>query len=290
MKLLSFVHKGRESWGAQIGEGAAAAIVDLGKETSYPSLVSFIASPDYARREEVIKGKVPTIPLSEIRYLPVIPKPEKIILLVRNYLDHHQEVVAAGLQRELSKHPPIFMRYWQSQVGHNEPIIRPKCSVELDWEGEMAIIIGRGGRHIPESEAMSHIAGYALYNDASIREYQFHAKQIAAGKNFVGTGPFGPYMVTPDEVPDPNNLKLEVRLNGNVMQSSNTSMLIFKIPTLINYCSTIWNLEPGDVIVTGTPGGVGWSRKPPVFMKHGDVCEVEIERLGILRNPVVDEI
>ena len=290
MKLLSFVHKGRESWGAQIGERAAAAIVDLGKETSYPSLVSFIASPDYARREEVIKGKVPTIPLSEIRYLPVIPKPEKIILLVRNYLDHHQEVVAAGLQRELSKHPPIFMRYWQSQVGHNEPIIRPKCSVELDWEGEMAIIIGRGGRHIPESEAMSHIAGYALYNDASIREYQFHAKQIAAGKNFVGTGPFGPYMVTPDEVPDPNNLKLEVRLNGKVMQSSNTSMLIFKIPTLINYCSTIWNLEPGDVIVTGTPGGVGWSRKPPIFMKHGDVCEVEIERLGILRNPVVDVI
>ena len=289
MKLLSFVHNGRESWGAQIGEGASTAIVDLGKETSYPSLVSFIASPDYARREEVIKGKVPTIPLSEIRYLPVIPKPEKIILLVRNYLDHHQEVVAAGLQRELSKHPPIFMRYWQSQVGHNEPIIRPKCSVELDWEGEMAIIIGRGGRHIPESEAMSHIAGYALYNDASIREYQFHAKQIAAGKNFVGTGPFGPYMVTPDEVPDPNNLKLEVRLNGKVMQSSNTSMLIFKIPTLINYCSTIWNLEPGDVIVTGTPGGVGWSRKPPVFMKHGDVCEVEIERLGILRNPVVDE-
>ena len=289
MKLLSFTHKGRESWGAQIGDGANAAIIDLGKETTYPTLVAFIASPDYARREEVIKGKAATIPLSEIKYLPVIPKPEKIILLVRNYLDHHQEVVAAGLQRELSKHPPIFMRYWQSQVGHNEPIIRPKCSIELDWEGEMAIIIGKGGRHIPESEAMRHIAGYALYNDASIREYQFHAKQIAAGKNFVGTGPFGPYMVTPEEIPDPNNLKLEVRLNGKVMQSSNTSMLIFKIPTLINYCSTIWHLEPGDVIVTGTPGGVGWSRKPPVFMKHGDVCEVEIEKLGILRNPIVDE-
>jgi 2-keto-4-pentenoate hydratase/2-oxohepta-3-ene-1,7-dioic acid hydratase in catechol pathway len=289
MKLLSFTHKGRESWGAQIGEGAGAAIIDLGKETAYPTLQAFIASPDYARREEVIKGKQATIPLGQIKYLPVIPKAEKIILLVRNYLDHHQEVVAAGLQRELSAHPPIFMRYWQSQIGHNEPIIRPKCSVELDWEGEMAVIIGKGGRHIPESEAMSHIAGYALYNDASIREYQFHAKQIAAGKNFVGTGPFGPYMVTPDELGDPNNLKLEVRLNGKVMQSSNTSMLIFKIPTLINYCSTIWNLEPGDVIVTGTPGGVGWSRKPPVFMKHGDVCEVEIEKLGILRNPIVDE-
>ncbi len=290
MKLLSFSHKGRESWGTQIGDGANAAIVDLGKETSYPTLMAFIGSADYARREEIVKGKVATIPLAEIKYLPVIPKPEKIILLVRNYLDHHQEVVAAGLQRELSQHPPIFMRYWQSQVGHNEPIIRPKCSVELDWEGEMAVIIGKGGRHIPESEAMSHIAGYALYNDASIREYQFHAKQIAAGKNFVGTGPFGPYMVTPEEVPDPNNLKLEVRLNGKVMQSSNTSMLIFKIPTLINYCSTVWNLEPGDVIVTGTPGGVGWSRKPPIFMKHGDVCEVEIEKLGVLRNPIVDEV
>ena len=289
MKLLSFSHKGRESWGAQIGEGATASIIDLGAQTPHPTLMAFIASPDYARREEIVKGKASTIPLSEIKYLPVITRPEKIILLVRNYLDHHQEVVAAGLQRELSKHPPIFMRYWQSQVGHNEPIIRPKCSVELDWEGEMAVIIGKGGRHIPESEAMSHIAGYAGYNDASIREYQFHAKQIAAGKNFVGTGPFGPYMVTAEEIPDPNNLKLEVRLNGKVMQSSNTSMLIFKIPTLINYCSTIWHLEPGDVIVTGTPGGVGWSRKPPVFMKHGDVCEVEIEKLGILRNPIVDE-
>lgn len=285
MKLLSFTHHGRASWGAQIGD----AIVDLGRETRYATLQEFIGSADFARRDEIVKGKAATIPLSEIVYLPVIPRPDKIVLLVRNYLDHHQEVVAAGLQRELSKFPPIFMRYWQSQVGHKQPIIRPKASVEFDWEGEMAVIIGKGGRHIPEAEAMNHIAGYACYNDASIREYQFHAKQIAAGKNFVGTGPFGPYMVTPEEVPDPDNLKLEVRLNGKVMQSSTTAMLIFKIPTLINYCSTIWELVPGDVIVTGTPGGVGWSRKPPLFMKHGDTVEVEIEKLGILSNPVIDE-
>jgi 2-keto-4-pentenoate hydratase/2-oxohepta-3-ene-1,7-dioic acid hydratase in catechol pathway len=162
-------------------------------------------------------------------------------------------------------------------------------SEQLDWEGELAVIIGKGGRHIPESDAMSHIAGYACYQDASIREWQFHAQAICAGKNFVGTGPFGPWMVTPDEIPDVNNLDLEVRLNGKVMQKSNTRNLIFKIPTIINYCSTIFDLVPGDVLVTGTPGGVGWSRKPPVFMKHGDVVEVEFERVGLLRNPVVDE-
>jgi 2-keto-4-pentenoate hydratase/2-oxohepta-3-ene-1,7-dioic acid hydratase in catechol pathway len=151
------------------------------------------------------------------------------------------------------------------------------------------VIIGRGGRHIAERDAMSHVAGYACYNDASIREWQFHASAIAAGKNFVGTGAFGPWMLTADEIPDPDNLDLEVRLNGEVMQKSNTKMLIFKIPTIINYCSTIFDLVPGDVLVTGTPGGVGWSRKPPVFMKHGDVVEVEFEKVGLLRNPVADE-
>jgi len=285
MKLLSFARQGRETWGAVVGERVA----DLGKVTRYATLADFIASPDYARRDALVKDAKAEVPLAEIKYLPVIPRPEKIVLLVRNYLDHHQEVVAAGLQRELAEFPPIFLRVWRSQIGHDAPIIRPKASEQLDWEGELAVIIGKGGRHIPERSAMDHVAGYACYNDASIREWQFHAKQIAAGKNFVGTGPFGPWMVTPDEIPDPNNLKLETRLNGKVMQSSNTSHLIFKIPRLINYCSTIFDLVPGDVIVTGTPGGVGWSRKPPVFMKHGDVVEVEIERIGVLRNPVQDE-
>jgi 2-keto-4-pentenoate hydratase/2-oxohepta-3-ene-1,7-dioic acid hydratase in catechol pathway len=285
MKLLSFSHAGRESWGAVSGDG----VIDLRKATQHATLLDFIASPDYERREEIIKGKSAEVKLADIRYLPVITRPEKIVLLIRNYMDHHQEVVAAGLKRELSKFPPIFLRVWRSQIGHNEPIIRPKVSEQLDWEGELAVIIGKGGRHIPESDAMSHIAGYACYQDASIREWQFHAQAICAGKNFVGTGPFGPWMVTPDEIPDVNNLDLEVRLNGKVMQKSNTRNLIFKIPTIINYCSTIFDLVPGDVLVTGTPGGVGWSRKPPVFMKHGDVVEVEFERVGLLRNPVVDE-
>ena len=193
------------------------------------------------------------------------------------------------MHRELSKFPPIFLRVWRSQVGHGEPIVRPKVSHELDWEAELAVIIGKGGRHIAERDALGHIAGYSCYNDVSVREWQFHAKQIAAGKNFVGTGPFGPWMVTADEIPDAENLKLELRINGKTEQSSNTRHLIFKIPTIINYCSTIFDLVPGDVLVTGTPAGVGWSRKPPQFLKAGDIVEVEIEKIGVLRNPVVDE-
>ncbi len=285
MKLLSYSLGGKETWGAVLGDG----VIDLGKATKHATLLDFIASADYARREEIVKGKSADVKLADIRYLPVITRPEKIVCLIRNYLDHHKEVVAAGLKRELSKFPPIFLRVWRSQIGHNEPIIRPKVSEQLDWEGELAVIIGKGGRHIAEKDAMGHIAGYAVYNDASIREWQFHAQAICAGKNFVGTGPFGPWMVTPDEIPDVNNLDLEVSLNGKVMQKSNTSNLIFKIPTIINYCSTIFDLVPGDVLITGTPGGVGWSRKPPVFMKHGDVVEVEFEKVGVLRNPVEDE-
>ena len=287
MKLLSFSHGGRESWGAVAGDG----VIDLGSALGgkYAGLQDFIASPDYARRGELVKSGGPQHKLSEIRFLPVIPRPEKIICLVRNYMDHHLEVVAAGMQRELSKFPPIFLRVWRSQVGHGEPIVRPKVSHELDWEAELAVIIGKGGRHIPERDALGHVAGYSCYNDVSVREWQFHAKQIAAGKNFVGTGPFGPWMVTADEIPDPENLKLELRINGKTEQSSNTRHLIFKIPTIINYCSTIFDLVPGDVLVTGTPAGVGWSRKPPQFLKAGDTVEVEIEKIGVLRNPVVDE-
>jgi 2-keto-4-pentenoate hydratase/2-oxohepta-3-ene-1,7-dioic acid hydratase in catechol pathway len=287
MRLLSFSVGGKESWGAVVGDG----VIDLGKALGgkYPALQDFIGSEDFARRDQIVAGRAPDYPLSAIRYLPVIPKAEKIICLVRNYMDHHQEVLAAGLQRELSKFPPIFLRYWRSQVGHNEPIVRPKVSHELDWEAELAVIIGKPGRHIAEKDAMSHIAGYACYNDVSVREWQFHAKQIAAGKNFVGTGPFGPWMVTADEVPNPENLKLELRINGKAEQSSSTQHLIFKIPTIIAYCSAIFDLVPGDVLVTGTPAGVGWSRKPPKFLVPGDLVEVEIEKVGLLSNPVVDE-
>jgi 2-keto-4-pentenoate hydratase/2-oxohepta-3-ene-1,7-dioic acid hydratase in catechol pathway len=287
MRLLSFSSGGKESWGAVAGDG----VIDLGKVLGgkYPALQDFIASPDYAERDAIVAGRKADHALAAISFLPVIPRPEKIVCLVRNYMDHHQEVLAAGLQRELSTFPPIFLRVWRSQVGHGEPIVRPKASHELDWEAELAVIIGKGGRHIAEKDAFGHVAGYSCYNDVSVREWQFHAKQIAAGKNFVGTGPFGPWMVTPDEIPDPENLNLDLRINGRTEQSSNTRQLIFKIPTIINYASTIFDLAPGDVLVTGTPAGVGWSRKPPQFLKPGDVVEVEIEKIGVLRNPVVDE-
>lgn len=286
MKLLSFSVAGRESWGAVAGD----SIVDLGKALpQYPTLMDFIASPDYAKRDAIVTAHKPSIKLSDIAYLPVITRPEKIVCAVRNYLDHHKEAVAHGMKREITAFPPIFLRVWRSQVGHDAPVIRPKVSTHLDWEGELAVIIGKQGRHIPESEAWDYVAGYSIYNDVSVRDYQQHAQQIAAGKNFVGTGPFGPWMVTPDELPDPTKLKLETRLNGNTVQASDTSFLIFTIPRLINYSSEIFDLVPGDVIVTGTPAGVGFTRKPPMFMKAGDVVEVEIEKIGVLRNPVVDE-
>lgn len=283
MKFVSFRHGARQSWGALLEN----TVLDLG--AVQPTLRDFIASADFARRDQLLARHGPKFALNDIRYLPVIPNPEKIVCVVRNYLDHHQEAVSAGLPVTLAEFPPIFLRYARSQVGHGEPIIRPRVSAELDFEGELAVIIGRSGRHVREADAMSHVVGYSVYNDASIREYQFHAKQIAAGKNFDGTGAFGPYLVSSDEVPDPEKLSLETRLNGLVMQSSSTDHMIFKIPRLISYASQIFELSPGDVIVTGTPSGVGWSRKPPVFMKEGDVVEVEIENVGLLRNPIVDE-
>jgi 2-keto-4-pentenoate hydratase/2-oxohepta-3-ene-1,7-dioic acid hydratase in catechol pathway len=236
---------------------------------------------------EHAKGAPVDGPLATLHYLPVIPRSEKIICAVRNYMDHHKEVLAAGMHRELSEQPPIFLRVWRSQIGHNQPIVNPKVSDSLDWEGELAVIIGKEGRNIPKEDAWQYVAGYSCYNDASVREWQFHAKQIASGKNFEATGGFGPWMVTADEIAPGRELKLVTRLNGKVEQSSHTGHMIFDIPTLINYASTIFTLVPGDVIATGTPAGVGWSRKPPLVMRAGDVVEVEIEAVGTLRNAIV---
>jgi len=284
MKLLSFRFQGREAFGAVVEQG----VVDLSDwRPEVRTLADYIACGGYLQAAEHVKGRAVTARLEDIEYLPVIPRPEKIVCAVRNYLDHHNEALAAGLQRELSDFPPIFLRVWRSQVGHGQPIVKPRVSDTLDWEGELAVIISKSGRDIAEADAWKHIAGYSVYNDASIREWQFHAKQIASGKNFEGTGPFGPWMVTADEIEPGRILKLQTRLNGEVVQSSDTGHLIFGIPRLIAYASTIFTLSPGDVIVTGTPAGVGFGRKPPHYMKAGDVVEVEIEAIGTLRNTVV---
>ncbi len=283
MKLLSFEYQGKASWGAVVGDHVA----DMGTAyPQYPTLQAYIASGRTPQAQTDAASVAATMPLAAIRYLPVITQPEKIVCAIRNYHEHHREVVAAGLDRELSAFPPIFLRVWRSQVAHDQPILRPHCSDSLDWEGELAVVIGKPGRNISEATAHEHIAGYSIYNDASIREWQFHAKSIAAGKNFEATGAFGPWMVTADEIAPDRPLKLVTRLNGVQMQTTTTDDMIFSVAQQIAYASTIFTLVPGDVIVTGTPGGVGWSKKPPRFMVPGDVVEVEIEAIGVLRNAV----
>jgi 2-keto-4-pentenoate hydratase/2-oxohepta-3-ene-1,7-dioic acid hydratase in catechol pathway len=285
VKLLSYLHAGREGWGAVVGDG----VVPLAGRTGHATLADFIGSADWPRRDALIAGLAAELPLAGLTLLPVIPRAEKIVCAVRNYMDHHQEVLAAGMHRELSEQPPIFLRVWRSQVAHGQPIVRPRVSESLDWEGELAVIIGKPGRDIPAERAWEHVAGYSVYNDASVREWQFHAKQIASGKNFEGTGAFGPWMVTADQIEPGRPLRLKTRLNGETVQDSHTGHMIFSTPQLIAYASTIFTLVPGDVIVTGTPAGVGWSRKPPRYMKPGDVVEVEIESIGTLRNPVIGQ-
>ena len=286
MKLLSYRHAGRDAFGAVIGDG----VVDLSRwREGVTTLRDYIACGAYLDAAEHVNGRAIDAKLSEIEYLPVITQPEKIVCAVRNYLDHHNEALAAGLQRELSDFPPIFLRVWRSQCGHGQPVVKPRVSDTLDWEGELAVIIGDGGRDIAEADAWKHVAGYSIYNDVSVREWQFHAKQIASGKNFESTGPFGPWMVTADEIEPGRPLRLQTRLNGETVQDSHTGHMIFPVPRLIAYASTIFTLIPGDVIATGTPAGVGFTRKPPVFLKPGDVVEVEIENIGVLSNPVVDE-
>ena len=283
MKLLSFKFQNRETWGAVVGD----MVADLGRAyPQYPTLQAYIAAGRVPQAANDVATVTADIPLASVAFLPVIPQPEKIICSIRNYMDHHKEVVAAGLDRELSEFPPIFLRVWRSQCGHEQPILRPHCSNSLDWEGELAVIIGKPGRNIPVERAHEHIAGYSVYNDASIREWQFHAKSICAGKNFESTGAFGPWMVTADEIDPKRELWLKTWLNGKQMQSTTTANMIFNVAQQIEYASTIFTLMPGDVIITGTPGGVGWSVKPPHFMVPGDVIEVEIEAIGRLRNTV----
>jgi acylpyruvate hydrolase len=225
------------------------------------------------------------IDLSAVRILPPVPRPPKILCVGLNYDDHLEE---SGLKKPV--YPEIFARFATSLIAHGEPIRQPPESLTLDYEAELAVVIGRGGRRIERDKALDHVAGYSLFNDATIREFQLRTPQWTMGKNFDGTGAFGPWLVTPDALPPgAHGLRIQGRLNGRVMQDASTGRLIFGVAALIELISVAIALEPGDVIITGTPGGVGAARKPPVFMQPGDVFEVEIEGMGVLSNPVQRE-
>jgi 2-keto-4-pentenoate hydratase/2-oxohepta-3-ene-1,7-dioic acid hydratase in catechol pathway len=226
-----------------------------------------------------------SVDLAKASYLPPFPTPPKIICVGLNYRDHSAE---SGFKQP--DYPTLFTRFATSLLGHGAPVVRPTVSDKLDYEGELVAVIGRGGRHVPRERALDHVAGYSIFNDVSVRDYQFKSPQWTVGKNFDATGPFGPVFVTADELPaGAKGLKIQTRLNGQVMQDANTDDMVFDVATLIATISEAITLESGDVIVTGTPSGVGQSRKPPVFMKAGDRVEVEIEKIGVLSNPIVDE-
>jgi 2-keto-4-pentenoate hydratase/2-oxohepta-3-ene-1,7-dioic acid hydratase in catechol pathway len=222
---------------------------------------------------------------TDLTFFPLATRPSKIICLGLNYRDHAEE---AGLG--IPEFPVLFARFPSSLIGHNAPIILPKVSEQLDWEAELVVVLSKGGKNIAEADALNHVAGYSVFNDASIRDYQMKTPQWTAGKNFDDTGAIGPWLVTPDELPaGAAGLKIECRLDGVVMQSSNTSNLIFDVATTIHLLSTFMTLEAGDLLVMGTPGGVGIARNPQVWMKAGQICEVEIEGVGLLVNPIVAE-
>lgn len=283
MKLISFRTSGYDSYGVVTENGivdAAPVAHELGA-TLREALErgSLDALADYAASTS------DRLAWRDVEFLPVIPEPRKILCVGINYLSHVKET-----GRDMPDKPMLFVRFAESQTAHEGPIVRPLASERLDFEGELAVVIGKHARHVKAADAFDVVAGYSCYNDGSIRDWQRHTSQFTPGKNFPCTGGFGPWLVTADEVGDPSQLSLTTRLNDEIMQQATTDDLIFPVPQLIEYCSTFCALSPGDVIITGTTGGVGAFRNPPLWMKAGDVVEIEISRIGTLRNIVVDEV
>lgn len=286
MQFLSFRSGGRAGLAVQ-QNGSGFFGLQQG-DADYPGpLDALIAGPDDERRDAVqaLLGGRPVV-MAEVEVLPPLRHPGKVICVGLNYREHADE---SGM--DLPKYPTLFARFPSNLIGSGEPIVRPAESDRLDYEGELVAVIGKTGRRIAEADALSHVFGYSIFNDGSIRDYQLRTSQWTMGKNFDATGSFGPTIVTADELPPgARGLKLETRLNGRVMQSGSTDDLIFDVASLVSLISVGITLSPGDLIVTGTPSGVGAARNPPVFMKPGDICEVAIERLGTLRNPVVRDV
>ncbi len=278
MKYVSFYRPDSKvvSLGKLDGEKVVELVSSEGKGTDLKAALSMNAL------NSLVDGE--TFNKEEIQLLPVVVDPGKIFCVGLNYDSHRKE---AG--RAEAEHPAIFIRFADSLIAHGDPIIRPRISTKLDYEGELALVIGKAGRNIPEEDALDYVTGYACFNDASIRDWQKHNIQFTPGKNFPGTGAFGPYLITPDEVGNLEEQRVITKLNDEVLQDQPISDMIWPVATLINYISTFSPLSPGDVIVTGTPGGVGFKRTPPVWMIPGDVVEVSIGTVGTLVNPIQDE-
>jgi 2-keto-4-pentenoate hydratase/2-oxohepta-3-ene-1,7-dioic acid hydratase in catechol pathway len=286
VRLISYRDSTHPGGGIGIRRGTDLVAVNPGA-VGLPTTVEGIlaAGPEALTALGRLGNRGALLDEQSIEFLPPVRRPGKVICIGLNYADH-----VAESPYPTPTYPTVFPRYASSLIGHRAPIIRPQCSVQLDYEGELLAVVGRRGRHIPKERALEWIAGYACFNEASIRDYQFKTPQWAVGKNFDDTGAFGPELVTTDELPaGAKGLKIETRLNGSTVQSSNTGYLLFDVATVVATLSEVFTFEPGDLIATGTPEGVGLFRKPPLFMKHGDFVEVEIEGIGLLQNPVRDE-
>lgn len=285
MRFIAFQNdRGQAALGVRTGNDELVDITALGLPATLDELLRLGESGLQAARAAVEKAGA-RLPLAGLRHLPPVLNPGKALAIGLNYRDH-----ASESNFEAPKHPVVFQRYASSWVAHGQPLVRPRASVQFDYEAELVAVIGKAGRAIPKERALEHVAGYSLFNDGSIRDYQLRTNQWLMGKNFDATGAFGPEFVTADELPaGASGLHIQCRLNGETLQNGNTREMIFDVATLVSVCSEAMTLQPGDILITGTPAGVGMARKPPVWMKAGDVCEIELEGLGVLRNPVVDE-
>jgi len=279
VKFASYIHDGQCAYG--LVRGGAVLPVNSAFQERFPDLRSAIAAESL---EEAAANTSGELDPADIQFAPVIPNPGKIAAIGMNYLAH-----TAELKREQPEAPSLFIRFPDSVVGHEQSIVRPSVSDQFDYEGELAVIIGRAARHVSAADALDHIAGYSCFLDGSLRDYQYRTSQFTAGKNFHRSGSFGPWLVTADAIPDPQALRLQTRISGETLQDGNTRDMVFRIAELIEFLTKIFPLEPGDVIVTGTPSGIGAARKPPRWLVPGDVVEVDIQGVGVLRNGVVAE-
>jgi 2-keto-4-pentenoate hydratase/2-oxohepta-3-ene-1,7-dioic acid hydratase in catechol pathway len=282
MKLISYIHNNKQSYGAVKGDMVMDLAPVLGAKAS--DVKALITNGLVGAAVQAASAGKYDLPLSQVTLLPPVPNPGKIFCVGLNYAEHVRET-----GREVTEKPAIFTRFADSQVGHGEALVRPPESVRFDYEGEIAIVIGKAGRRIKAADAWDHIIGYSCYNEGSIRDWQNFTTQWIAGKNWWHSGAFGPWLVTNDEIKPNQKMTLITRLNGVELQRATTDMMIHSIQSQIEYISTFTPLAPGDVIVTGTPGGVGNKRTPQLYMKPGDVVEIEVDAVGVLRNTIRDE-